>query len=47
MQGYFLPTLKSKKLPDLTCENVAGCVEGVAPGEANYALTVARILPPS
>jgi hypothetical protein len=40
---HFLPKLKSKKLPDLTFEDITACVDGVPKGEANHALAVARI----
>jgi integrase len=43
IERHFLPTLKNKKLTDLTYEDVTECVKGVAPGEASHALAVAHI----
>jgi integrase len=43
IERHFLPTLKSKNLPDLEFEDITGCVEKVPKGEANHALAVARI----
>src|SRR4029077_5471496 len=43
IKRHFLPKLRHRKLPDLTFEDILGCVEGVAKSEANYALVVARI----
>lgn len=43
IERHFLDTLKNKKLPDLTFEEVTACVEDAAKGEANHALAVAHI----
>jgi integrase len=43
IEKHFLPTLKRKRLPNLTYEEVIECVKGRPKGEANHALTVARI----
>jgi integrase len=40
---YFLPLLGTKKLGDITYEDVIACVDGVSPGEANHALVIARL----
>jgi integrase len=43
IERHFLPKLKSKKLPDLTFEEITERVEGVPQGGANHALAVAHI----
>jgi hypothetical protein len=44
VERHFLASLKTKKLSELTFEDITSCVEDVPKGEASHALAVARIL---
>jgi len=43
VERHFLPQLGTKKLVDLSFEDVAHCTKAAPPGEANHALAVAHI----
>jgi integrase len=43
LNRHFLPTLASKRLPDLTYEQIVDCTAELPPGEAAHALAVARV----